>query len=112
MRPQGRHLGRRAAHRLRRRRERLEKRLREEKLLKRGAEAGISGTATLPSLDAEDLEDLEDSPESELELEEERIVDLATAARTIAELEAEIETLRRLEKLALGVRRSGEDTIH
>ena len=94
---------------LRRRRERLEKRLREEKLLKRGAEASFSGAA-VPALDEEAMEDLEDAPEGELELEEEHIVDLATAARTIAELEKEIETLRRLEKMALDLRRSGRDT--
>src|SRR5690606_33817147 len=37
------------------------------------------------------------------------ILDQATAARTIPELEAEISSLRRLEPLALQVRRSGED---
>src|SRR5262249_24249691 len=38
------------------------------------------------------------------------ILDQATAARTIAELRAEIETLTCLETLAVAVRRGGEDT--
>src|SRR5205823_9643722 len=92
---------------LRRRRERLEKRLREEKLLSRGAEIRLS--AEIPSLTEEDIQDIEDAPEAEIQVEEERVVDLATAARTIAELEAEIDTLRRLEKKAQQVRRSGTD---
>ena len=46
----------------------------------------------------------------EVEAAEEEILDQATAARTIAELKAEIETLKHLEALALAVRRSGEDT--
>ena len=36
-------------------------------------------------------------------------LDQATAARSIEELRIEIETLKRLEGLALGIRRSGED---
>lgn len=95
---------------LRRRRERLEKRLREEQLLKRGAEARLSGLGGAPALSEEEIDDIEDAPENELEIEEQRVVDLATASLTISELEAEIDTLRRLEKLALQVRRSGQDT--
>ena len=63
--------------------------------------------AARPALDAEDVEDLEDAPDNEVEAAEEEILDQATAARTIAELKIEIETLKRLEALALGVRRSG-----
>jgi len=93
---------------LRRRRERLEKRLRELELIQRGAvvEAIV---ATTPALDREDLEDLEDAPDSEVETVEEEVLDQATAARTIDELKAEIATLTRLESLAHVVRRSGED---
>jgi hypothetical protein len=94
---------------LRRRRERLESRLRELELLHRGGEVGPSINATLPTLDAEDVEDLEEAPDTEVEAAEEEILDQATAARTIAELKAEIDTLKRLESLALAVRRSGED---
>ena len=38
------------------------------------------------------------------------MLDQATAARSIAELKAEIETLKALESLALEARRSGTDT--
>jgi SNF2 family DNA or RNA helicase len=93
---------------LRRRRERLEQRIRELELMQRGA-AFATIMASTPVLDAEDFEDLEDAPEDEAEAAEEEILDQATAARTIGELEAEIRTLRRLEALALAVRRSGED---
>jgi SNF2 family DNA or RNA helicase len=93
---------------LRRRRERLEKRLREMELLQRGAVASAI-VADVPVLDAEDIEDLEDAPDNEVEAAEEEILDKATAARTIEELKAEIATLQRLESLALAVRRSGED---
>ncbi len=93
---------------LRRRRERLEGRLRELELLHRAAVA-TTIVADPPALDAEDVEDLEDAPDNEVEAAEEEILDQATAARTIAELKAEIETLNRLEALALAVRRGGED---
>src|SRR5207344_3439042 len=52
---------------LRRRRERLEKRLREEQLLKRGAEAAVDLTAGLPVLTQDDLEELDDAPDTEVE---------------------------------------------
>ncbi|MGE0539621.1 MAG: helicase-related protein [Dehalococcoidia bacterium] len=94
---------------LRRRRERLEKRLREENLLRRGAGIDLDLLAGLPSITADDLDDLDDAPDAEVEATEEQVVDQASAARTIAELEAEIATLRRLEDLALRVRHSGTD---
>jgi superfamily II DNA or RNA helicase len=94
---------------LRRRRERLEKRLREEQLLKRGDEARLQHADSVPSLEADDLEEIEDAPDAELEAAEEQVVDQATAARTIAELNAEIELLRDLEKAAHKVRHSGTD---
>ena len=94
---------------LRRRRERLESKLRELELLQRGNEVGAGITAGSPELDAEDVEDLEDAPDNEVESAEEEILDQATAARTIVELKAEIGTLKRLEGLALALRRSGED---
>ncbi len=94
---------------IRRRKERLEKRLREEELLKRGAESPLSLTpSSLPTIDDED--EFEDSPAGEIEDAEENIVDQATASRTIAELKVEIEILRGLEELAHAVRRSGHDT--
>jgi superfamily II DNA or RNA helicase len=94
---------------LRRRRERLEKRLREEKLLKRGAEAIYADDMSMPDLSEEDIEELQDAPEAEVEQIEEQVVEQASAARTIAELEAEIATLTRLEELARQLRASGVD---
>lgn len=94
---------------LRRRRERLEKRLREEKLLKRGAEAKLESLPGLPVFDDEAIENLEDLPDSELEATEEQVVDLATAAQSIHELDAEIGILRDLEKQAAAVLKAGTD---
>ena len=94
---------------LRRRRERLEKRLRELELLQRGGAAPAPAIAG-PVLDADDVEDLEEAPEDEVEAAEEEILDQATAAATLAELKFEIATLTRLEALAAEVRRSGQDT--
>ena len=94
---------------LRRRRERLEKRLREEKLLKRGGTALVQVPQALPSYTEEDLEELEDAPSTEVEQAEEQVIDQATAARTIAELEAEIAILNGLEELALKVKQSKID---
>jgi superfamily II DNA or RNA helicase len=93
---------------LRRRRERLERRLSELKLLQRGGFAAAV-MADAPLLDADDLEDLEDAPDDETARLEEAILDQATAARSISELHAEIETLTELEAAALAVRRSGQD---
>jgi len=93
---------------LRRRRERLEKRLRELEILQRGAVAEALSQQG-PSLDEDDLEDLDEAPDNEVEQAEEQILDQATAARTIEELKAEIDTLQHLEALAAAVRRNAED---
>lgn len=95
---------------LRRRRERLESRLRELEVLQRGSQAAIVFSAADPELDTEDVDDLDEAPDNEVEAAEEEILDQATAARSIAELKAEIETLKSLERLALAVSRSGADT--
>lgn len=95
---------------LKRRRERLEKRLRAEELLQRGAQIGFAVADSLPTLTEEDIEELEDAPDSEQDDLAEEVVDQATAASTIAELKLEIATLVRLEGLAAVVRRSGQDT--
>lgn len=87
---------------LRRRRERLESRLAEEKLGKRAVEY-----RTQVSFDT-DYDD-DDFSSSEIEDAEEKVADQASAAMTIAELEAEIRILKRLEGLANEVRTSGED---
>jgi superfamily II DNA or RNA helicase len=93
---------------LRRRSQRLERRLREFQLLQRGDAASALAVADY-LLDSEDIADLEDAPDAEVEATEEEFLDQATASRTIDELNAEIATLARLESLANQVRRSGED---
>ena len=95
---------------LRRRRERLESRLRELEVLQRGGHAAPVFAPDAPILDVDDVNDLEDAPDSEVEAAEEEILNQATAARSIAELRTEIETLKGLESLALSVRSSGTDT--
>ena len=50
---------------LRRRKERLESRLREMELLQRGAVAAVM--PALPVLDTDDVEDLDEAPDSEVE---------------------------------------------
>jgi superfamily II DNA or RNA helicase len=94
---------------LRRRRERLESRVREEQLLQRGAAAGMELLGNLARLSSEDWEDLEDAPEAELSEQEEQVVDQASAARTISELQLEIRRLQQLEGLARQVVLSGAD---
>jgi superfamily II DNA or RNA helicase len=94
---------------LKRRRERLERRLAEERILKRGAEAQMEMADDLADIEPEDLDELEDAPDAEVEETEQKLIDLASAARTITELEAEIATLKRLEETALEVRRGGVD---
>lgn len=84
---------------LRRRRERLEHRLAEERLGKRAADYADLG---------DDFDEDDFAPEEQEELEE-KVVDHASAAATIAELEAEIRTLKRLEAMANKVRVSGID---
>lgn len=86
---------------LRRRKERLETRLREEKLGIRGRRA-LAETLDVP----EDDDDLNAEEQENLE---ENLVDEASASRTIAELEDEIRILEGLERQAKGVVASGQD---
>ena len=103
---------------LRRRRERLESRLRELTLLQRGGTTRQAITDTGPAFDTEDVEDLDDAPPpppppppyEEVEAAEAEVLDQATAASTIAELQAEIASLKHLEGVAAEIRRSGSDT--
>lgn len=89
---------------LRRRRERLEHILAEEKMSRRGEE--YSKKFELPT---DDDFDEDDYTAAELEDAEENVADRASAANTISEMEAEIRTLKRLEQMANAVRASGED---
>ena len=75
---------------LRRRREKLERRIEEARLLQRGRNARLGAASELASYRPEFFEDFDDQPEDEVEAVEERLVDSATAAQTIAELELEI----------------------
>ncbi len=70
---------------LERRRKRLEARREEVR----------RGLLAFPTLEEEDIEEKEEFPDEELEAAPE-VLDQATAARTLSELEAEIATLRRL----------------
>ncbi len=94
---------------LRRRKERLEKRVREEQILRRGAEVRVDMMESLPKYTEDDLDDLDDAPDAEVESAEEQVVDQASAARTIKELQIEIDMLKELEELAYRVRQSGAD---
>ncbi len=91
---------------LKRRLSRFDARLEEERIGRAGREAG---DAAAPEAALDD-DALEDATGEELEAHEDRLVDRATAARTIAEFEAEIAELRRIEAMASALRRSGEDT--
>lgn len=98
---------------LKRRHKKLQNRLEEEKLVGRGrkvreeAELYVARTIDLPDNLDEAEEEL--SPE-DYEDYSEQVVDQATAARTLAELEAEIEILKGLEEQARRVVESENDS--
>ena len=97
---------------LKRRKERLERRLREERLVLRGRQAApetLTPETLLPPALADLPEDDDDLSAEEQETLEETLVDEASAARTIADLEAEIAILRVLEVQAKAVVASGQD---
>lgn len=87
---------------LKRRRERLERRLREENISTRGQRI-LAETLDVPPEDDDDL-----SADEQEQLEE-SLVDKATAAQTIAELEQEIIILQGLEQQARALVASGQD---
>jgi superfamily II DNA or RNA helicase len=87
---------------LRRRRERLENRLRDAKL-------GIRGRQPIAETYPGVPEDDDDLSAEEQETLEEDLIDEATAAKTVAELEAEIVILKGLEAQAKTVVASGQD---
>ncbi|WP_237067884.1 helicase-related protein [Microbulbifer guangxiensis] len=102
---------------LQRRRKRLESRLEEMKLVARGHSVQNGVAATLGEYTVKrqlDLPDNFDELDEELSAEEyelyaDQVVDQATAAETIPELEAEILILKDLEYQALSVVQSGND---
>lgn len=93
---------------LKRRKERLGKRLQELYLIKDGKleQKGDS----FYDFSNEDIDDYDDNPDQESERFEERIVDQATASETIPEFEREIAILEKLEKDALVLRNSEKDS--
>ncbi len=96
-----------AIHRsLERRRKRLEDRLREERI---GRDTATAKLTLSPALPAYDPDELDEAPGAETEELEEKIVDSATAAQTLMELEAEITILKDLEARALRLKLSGQD---
>jgi len=94
---------------LRRRRERLENKLRELEVLQRGGELVTANSFDVKPLDEDDFDDIDESPEAEYAQLEEQVFDRATAARTIGELKQEIGTLKSLEDLAQKIFNSGLD---
>lgn len=86
-----------------RRVKRLTQLLEEEKMKRRASEFHFDFG------EYEDAEDFDDAPSAEVETAEDEMVARASASQTIAEMEEEIRTLRRLTKMAGQVRASGED---
>ncbi len=94
---------------LRRRRQRLKDRFSEEQSSRTRRDTILfpdPGSSVRTLFDEEEFEEI---PIGEAELAEDEFLDQATAARTIAELEAEIETLRHLEEQAATLRHAGTD---
>jgi len=91
---------------LKRRRERLENELAEARLSSKGRAAGLG------SIDGngETLRNLEELSQEEIDEFEDLISTGATTAETVEQLAMEVETLRKLEQMALSVVQSGVDT--
>lgn len=92
---------------LKRRRERLENELAEARLAARGRPGGTIGETGVSN---EVLRNIEEYGQEEVDELEDVISTGATTAETIDQLAIEVETLKGLEQMALGVLRSGEDT--
>ena len=96
-----------AIHRsLKRRRERLEVDLAEARLAVKGRQASFGVVAVVDDV----LQDLDEYGQDEIDEIEDLIATRATTAQTVEQLSLEVETLKRLETMALGVLRSGQDT--
>jgi superfamily II DNA/RNA helicase len=91
---------------LKRRRERLENELGEARLAAKGRRAGASE----PAINADMLGNIEEYGQEEIDELEDLISTGATTAETVEQLALEVETLKGLETMALGVLRSGVDT--
>ncbi|MBA4492442.1 helicase-related protein [Paracoccus sp. S1E-3] len=91
---------------LKRRRERLEAELAEARLMVRGKRSGFD----TPDVPDDALQNLEELGQDEIDDIEDRISTTATTAETVDQLALEVETLQVLERMALGVLSSGQDT--
>jgi superfamily II DNA or RNA helicase len=91
---------------LKRRRERLENELAEARLAAKGRRAGVDEPAVNPDM----LGNIEEYGQEEIDELEDLISTGATTAETVEQLALEVETLKGLESMALGVLRSGVDT--
>jgi SNF2 family DNA or RNA helicase len=94
---------------LRRRRERLEKRLHEIEQMQITGVNLRDADSQLPLFDDDYWDDFDDAPAEETEAIEDLVMDAATAALTAAELQEEITTLQTLERQAYRLRQSGTD---
>ena len=95
---------------LRRRRERLESRLRELQVLQRGGQAAIAFAFTGPEFDPEDVEDLDEAPENESRGGRAGGARSGDGGPLHRRAEGRDRDAQALEALALEVRRSGTDT--
>lgn len=97
---------------LRRRRERLEGKLREARIIASGGRASFLDmlrSRELEAIDVDVLEEYDEATAEEAETAEDQVIDQATAARSVPELETEIAILNHLESAANRVRQSGVD---
>ena len=91
---------------LKRRRERLETELSEARIAIRSKRAGQA----LPDVSDDMLQNMEEYGQEEIDELEDRISTSATTAETVDQLALEVETLKGLESMALGVLGTGHDT--
>ncbi|WP_445809438.1 protein NO VEIN domain-containing protein [Yoonia sp.] len=91
---------------LKRRRERLEAELAEARLSARGKRVGFES----PDVAEDLIQNIEEFGQDEIDDIEDRISTSATSAETVDQLELEVETLQGLERMALVVLGSGQDT--
>ena len=91
---------------LKRRRERLEAELAEARISVRSKHMGLDA----PDVPEDLLQNIEEFGQDEIDDIEDRISTTATSAETVDQLALEVETLQGLERMALGVLSSGQDT--
>ena len=90
---------------LKRRRERLESELAEARLAAKGLKTGFGSVPVTEEV----MEAIDEYGQEEIDDIEDRIVTGATTAETVEQLDLEVDTLKALERQALGVLHSGRD---